>query len=161
LARKDGDDALPLLLNVNFRTYLSQDLLVKTDRASMGASLEARPPFLDHQLVQFAQRIPASLKLKRGVSKYILKKAARGLIPDSIIDRKKHGFGVPIGAWLRGDLASYARDALLGDRAARRGIFDLDAIRKMVETHQSGHADLGQSLWTLLTFELWMRRYFD
>jgi asparagine synthase (glutamine-hydrolysing) len=155
------EDVVARLLDVNLRTYLLDDLLVKADRASMAASLEARAPFLDHALAEFAATIPTSLKLKRDTSKYILKKAVRGLLPDSIIDRKKHGFGVPVGAWLRGYLADYGRSVLLGERATRRGIFNAEAVRQMVDEHTSGRSDLGQALWTLLTFELWMRRYFD
>jgi asparagine synthase (glutamine-hydrolysing) len=158
---RSGDDVVARLLDVNLRTYLPEDLLVKTDRASMAVALEARAPFLDHMLVQFAAGIPTSLKLKRGTSKHILKKALRGILPNSIIDRKKHGFGVPMGAWFRGDLASYAHQTLLGEKAMRRGIFSSDAVKQMLAAHTSGQADLGQSLWTLLTFELWMQRYFD
>lgn len=154
-------DTLACLLDLNLRTYLPEDLLVKADRMSMAASLEARSPFLDHHVVQFVSEIPLDYKLRLGSSKWILKKAMRGLLPDAIIDRKKHGFGVPVGAWFRGELADYARNVLLGERAARRGIFDLDAVRRMLDTHLSGRQDLGQALWTLLTFELWMQRYFD
>jgi asparagine synthase (glutamine-hydrolysing) len=131
------------------------------DRTSMAVSLEARAPFLDHVLLQFAARIPTSLKLKGSSSKYIFKQAMRGILPDEIIDRKKHGFGVPVGAWMRGGLAEFARATLSGPKAERRGIFDVGAVREMLATHGSGKADLGQALWTLLTFELWMQRYFD
>jgi len=157
------DDAhiIGQLLNINVRTYLPDDLLVKTDRSSMAASLEARSPFLDHQLVHFASAIPSSLKVKNGVSKYILKKALRGVLPDKIIDRKKHGFGVPVGAWFRGELSGYVDSVLLGEKAASRQVFEHSAVREMVAVHKSGQTDLGQALWTLLTFELWMQRYFD
>lgn len=159
---EDEEDAIiARLLDVNLRTYLPDDLLVKADRSSMAASLEARAPFLDHVLVQFAATIPSSLKLRRNTSKYILKKALRGVLPDVVIDRKKHGFGVPVGAWLRGQLAGYAQSVLLSEEASARGIFNMDAVRQMLEEHTSGHSDLGQALWTLLTFELWVRRYFD
>jgi asparagine synthase (glutamine-hydrolysing) len=127
----------------------------------MASSLEARSPFLDHQLVHFVADIPSSLKLKRGTSKYILKRALRGVLPDKIIDRKKHGFGVPIGAWFRGDLSGYMRSVLLNERSLKRGIWHEQALKEMIEVHMSGKADLGQALWTLLTFELWMQRYFD
>lgn len=156
-----GDAMLAQLLHVNLTTYLPEDLLVKADRCSMAASLELRPPFLDHVLVQFAAGIPPHLKLRHGTSKYILKKAMRGILPDSIIDRKKHGFGVPVGAWLRGDLKDYAHTILLDERTLQRGIFKEDAVQRMFHTHQSGKSDLGQALWALLTFELWMRRTFD
>jgi len=154
-------DLIARLLDVNMRTYLPDDLLVKVDRCSMAVSLEARSPFLDHHLVQFASQIPSNLKMKRSSSKYILKQALRGILPDSIIDRKKHGFGVPVGAWFRGELSDYIRDVLTGEKASRRGIFDVEAVYAMLDAHQNNKADLGQSLWTLLTFELWMQQYFD
>jgi asparagine synthase (glutamine-hydrolysing) len=162
-ASEDGHspDVVAQLLDVNLRTYLPNDLLVKVDRCSMAVSLEARSPFLDHHLVQFAAEIPVHLKLRRGISKYILKQALRGLLPNAVINRKKHGFGVPVGAWFRNELADYARSTLLDDRAKRRGIFDMGVVRQMLDTHTTGQRDLGHALWTLLTFELWMRRYFD
>jgi asparagine synthase (glutamine-hydrolysing) len=161
LAGGSDDQIVARLLDVNLRTYLPEDLLVKTDRSSMAVSLEARAPFLDHVLLQFAASIPTSLKIKRGTTKYILKKALRGLLPGAVIDRKKHGFGVPIGAWLRTDLADYAKSTLLSEKAAQRGIFDREAVRQMLDTHMRSQADLGQAIWSLLTFELWMQRYFD
>jgi asparagine synthase (glutamine-hydrolysing) len=159
----DGQNATPLahLLDVNLRTYLLDDLLVKVDRCSMAVALEARSPFLDHHLLEFANGVSCQLKLRQGKTKYVLKQALRGLLPDSIIDRPKHGFGVPVGAWFRGELAEYVRTVLLGERALGRGIFDRDGLEAMLEDHMSGGADLGQALWTLLTFELWMQRYFD
>ncbi|MEJ2148121.1 MAG: asparagine synthase (glutamine-hydrolyzing) [Chloroflexota bacterium] len=159
----DIQQAVPLahLLDVNLRTYLLDDLLVKVDRCSMAVSLEARSPFLDHHLLEFANGVSCQLKLHQGKTKYILKQAMRGLLPDSIIDRQKHGFGVPVGAWFRGELAGYVRAVLLGESALGRGIFDRSGLEAMLETHLSGEADLGHALWTLLTFELWMQRYFD
>jgi asparagine synthase (glutamine-hydrolysing) len=156
-----GTDIVAQLMQLNLITYLPEDLLVKVDRTSMAVSLEARAPFLDHVLLQFAARIPTSLKLKGSTSKYIFKKAMRGILPDEIIDRKKHGFGVPVGAWMRGDLAGFVEETLCGPRAKKRGIFDAEGVREMLTTHTRGKVDLGQGLWTLLTFELWMQRYFD
>ena len=152
---------VPRLLDVNLRTYLLDDLLVKVDRCSMAVSLEARSPFLDHHLLEFANGIPSQFKLRQGKTKYILKQAMRGLLPDSIIDRQKHGFGVPVGAWFRGDLAEYVRAVLLSERAMERGIFERAGLQAMLDSHQGGQTDLGHALWTLLTFELWMQRYFD
>ncbi len=152
---------LAQLLDVNMRTYLPDDLLVKVDRASMAVSLEARSPFLDHHLVQFAAAVPPDFKLRRGTTKYVLRKALHGLLPDGIINRKKHGFGVPVGAWFRGELAPYAQDVLLGKQATKRGLLDMGAVKAMLDEHLSGQSDQGHALWTLLTFELWVRRYFD
>lgn len=154
-------DVVAQLLDVNLRTYLPDDLLVKVDRCSMAVSLEARSPFLDHHLVQFASEIPLNLKLKWGTSKYILKRAMRGILPNKIIDRKKHGFGVPVGTWFRGELADYTHAMLLEGPAVRRDIFYQEAVREMLHLHTGGMRNLGNALWTLLTFELWMRRYFD
>ncbi len=158
---EDADAILARLLDVNLRTYLPDDLLVKADRCSMAASLEARAPFLDHVLVQFAAGIPTSLKMKSGKSKYILKRALSGILPKAIIERKKHGFGVPVGSWLRADLSEYARSILLDPKTLARGIFNSEAVQQMLTEHTSGRSDLGHALWTLLTFELWMQRYFD
>jgi asparagine synthase (glutamine-hydrolysing) len=128
---------------------------------SMAVSLEARSPFLDHRLVEFAAQIPTSLKLRGNVSKYILKRALRGVLPKSVLERKKHGFGVPVGRWFREEMAEFAQGILLGPRALNRQIFDTEAVRSIMQSHLSGQQDLGHSLWTLLTFELWMQRYFD
>lgn len=158
---KPDEEIIAQLLDVNIRTYLPDDLLVKVDRMSMAVSLEARSPFLDHRLVEFAAQIPSSLKLRRNVSKYILKRALRGLLPKSVLERKKHGFGVPVGRWFREEMAEFAQGILLGPRALSRQIFDVEAVRSIIQSHLSGQQDLGHSLWTLLTFELWMQRYFD
>ncbi len=157
----DGAKILPRLLDVNFRTYLPDDLLVKVDRCSMAVSLEARSPFLDYELVEFAARLPDTLKLRRGTQKYLLKQAMRGILPDAIIDRPKHGFGVPVGRWFRVEMASYLGNMLLSKRAQGRGILNPAAVKDMIDVHMAGRADLGNALWTLLTFELWLRRYFD
>jgi asparagine synthase (glutamine-hydrolysing) len=157
----DEGDITGQLLDINLRTYLPDDLLVKLDRCSMATSLETRSPFLDHRLLEFVAGIPSDLKLKGGTSKYILKRALRGVLPDKVIDRQKHGFGVPVGVWFRTDLAEYTQSILLGDRAHRRGYFDMDAVRGILTAHASGKVDLGYTIWMLLTFELWLRRFFD
>jgi asparagine synthase (glutamine-hydrolysing) len=154
-------DITARLLDVNLRTYLPDDLLVKADRMSMAVSLEARAPFLDHKLVEFTARLPSSLKLRGRVSKYILKRALRGMLPHHIIERPKHGFGVPIGRWFREGMADFVRDTLLSRRALERGYFAEEAVRGIIRAHLSGRRDLGHALWTLLTFELWQQSFFD
>jgi asparagine synthase (glutamine-hydrolysing) len=160
---EDVHESAPLdqLLAVHARTCLPGDLLVKTDRMTMANSLEARCPFLDQELVEFAAHLPISLKLRGLTSKYILKKALAGIIPQHIIRRKKHGFGVPVGRWFRTSLKDYVRDVLLSPAALRRGYFRHEAIRDLIEEHQRGHRDHGHRLWALLTFEVWHRIFID
>jgi asparagine synthase (glutamine-hydrolysing) len=127
----------------------------------MAASLEARAPFLDHRLVEFAARIPSNLKLNGSTTKHILKEAATGLLPDEIIHRPKHGFGVPVGRWFREDLREYARDVLLDPAAQGRGYFRESGLRTLLDEHASGSRNHGQRIWTLLTFEWWFRLFID
>ena len=156
----DGQVDTAALLDANLRTYLPDDLLIKADRCSMAVSLEARSPFLDHQLVELAAAIPANLKLKGRATKYILKEAARGLLPDAIIDRPKHGFGAPLGAWLRADIAP-VREVLLSREGRARGLLDMGAVARLIDEHASGRRDHGFRLWTLLTLEWWHRLFID
>ena len=155
-----SDDPVTGLLNANMRSYLPDDLLIKADRCSMAASLEARAPFLDHELVEQAAAIPFNLKLKGAHSKFILKEMARGILPDAIIDRKKHGFGIPLGAWLRRDMTP-ARDILLSRRARERGLWQPDVVERLINEHQSGKRDYNRQLWALLTLEEWHRQFID
>ncbi|MEO8396023.1 MAG: asparagine synthase (glutamine-hydrolyzing), partial [Chloroflexota bacterium] len=148
------------LLRVNMSTYLPDDLLIKTDRSSMAASLETRAPFLDHWLVEMAATIPLNLKINGSTTKYILKQIAGGLLPDDIIYRPKHGFGVPLGAWLRKDIAQ-VRETLLSPEAQGRGLFERAAVERLISDHTSGKRDHGQRLWSLLTLEWWHRLYID
>jgi asparagine synthase (glutamine-hydrolysing) len=158
--RRAGRGDLPGLMYANRVTYLPDDLLIKTDRSSMAVSLETRAPFLDHKLVELAGNIPDNLKLKGRTTKYILKQAARGLLPDSIIDRPKHGFGVPMGAWLRRDMR-IVRDTLLSHEARARGLLDMRAVESLIDEHVSGQRDHGGRLWALLTLEWWHRLFID
>jgi len=148
------------LLRVNMMTYLPDDLLIKTDRSSMAVSLETRAPFLDHWLVEMAATIPDNLKLKGSTTKYLLKKVASDLLPADIIHRQKHGFGVPLGAWLRKDIR-LVRDLLLDAHTRNRGLFDTAELTRMIEEHASGQRDHGARLWSLLTLEWWHRLYID
>jgi asparagine synthase (glutamine-hydrolysing) len=154
-------DQVAQLLAVHAKTCLPGDLLVKTDRMTMAHSLEARSPFLDQELVEFAARIPSAFKLKGLTTKYILKKALAGIIPEEIIHRKKHGFSVPVGHWFRTILKDYIRELLLSPRALRRGYFRQEGVQRLIEQHQSGKRDHGHRLWALLTFEMWHRAFID
>jgi asparagine synthase (glutamine-hydrolysing) len=156
-----GLEQLDQLLAVNAKTGLPGDLLVKTDRMTMAHSLEARCPFLDQELFDFAAHLPGAFKLRGLTSKYILKKMLAGILPPEIIYRKKHGFGVPVGHWFRNSLKDYVRDLLLCPRALARGYFREESVRRLVEEHQSGKRDHGHRLWALLTFEIWHRVFID
>ena len=157
-ARRRGDAVIELV-EANMRSYLPDDLLIKADRCSMQASLEARAPFLDHKLVEYAATIPFNLKLAGGRGKAILKEAAGGFLPDDIINRKKHGFGVPLGAWLRQDIAP-VRDILLSRSARERGLFNMTVVEGLINEHAGGKRDYSRQLWALLTLEEWHRQWF-
>jgi asparagine synthase (glutamine-hydrolysing) len=127
---------------------------------TMAHSIEARPPLLDHRVVEFAATVPARYRLHDGTTKYLLKRAMRGILPDRIIDRPKKGFAVPLARWFRGELAGFARDVLLSSACRERGLFDTKHVERLIALHQSGR-DLDLQLWTLLSFELWCRRVLD
>jgi asparagine synthase (glutamine-hydrolysing) len=156
-----GGDLIAQLLAVNMTTYLPGDLLVKTDRMTMANSLEARCPFLDQEFLEFSCAIPTKLKLKGMTTKYILKRALQGIVPQQIIDRKKHGFGVPVGRWFRTSLNGYLHETLLSDVALARGYFDETILRRLIAEHESGKRDHGHKLWALLTFEIWHRIFIE
>ncbi|MGD0132902.1 MAG: asparagine synthase (glutamine-hydrolyzing) [Bryobacteraceae bacterium] len=148
------------LQGLDIKTYLPLDILTKVDRMSMAHSIETRVPLLDHKLVEFAATIPGEMNLSGGTPKYVFKRAMRGILPDSIIDRPKRGFAIPLGYWFRGKLGSYVRELLLGDQARRRGFFNTRYIERLVERHQRGR-NLELQLWTLISFELWARTFLD
>ena len=127
---------------------------------SMAHSLEARVPLLDHKLVEFAARIPPDLRLRNGTTKYLFKRAMRGILPDAIIDRPKHGFAVPLGCWFRGQLGDFLRELLLSETSRRRGILNTAYVEQLVQRHENGRP-LDLHLWTLISFELWCRTFLD
>jgi asparagine synthase (glutamine-hydrolysing) len=157
---KKGTHWLSTLQYLDIHNYLPQDILTKVDRMSMAHSLEAREPLLDHKLVEYAATIPPEFKLRNGSTKYILKKAMRGILPDALIDRRKQGFAVPLGSWFRGDLTSFVHDLLLSDSSRARRIFNTDYIQKLLSMHQLGR-NMDLQLWTLVSFELWCRKFLD
>ncbi len=142
-------------------TYLPNDLLVKMDIASMTVSLEARSPFLDHRLMEFAASLPENLKLRRLKTKYLLKRVLKQLVPEENLSRRKMGFGVPIGHWFRGSLKSFLRETLLSDTASNRGLFKPEAVRNLIDQHLTHKADHSHRLWSLLMLELWFQRFID
>jgi len=152
-------DPLDALSYQYARLYLTGCVLVKVDRASMAQSLEVRAPLLDTKVVELACALPSRVKMSGMTTKYILKKAVRPWLPNEIIDRPKKGFGIPVGAWLRGPLRNMAYDLLTSSRVRADGIFDIGAIQQRLDEHDQGVADHRKALWTLLSFALWNERY--
>jgi asparagine synthase (glutamine-hydrolysing) len=126
----------------------------------MAHSIETRVPLLDHVFVETAAKIPSSMKLRDGRRKHVFKEAMKGILPDAILDRRKQGFGVPLDRWFRGRLESYVRDLLLSPRALQRGIFAPEFVRTLLARNNRGRP-LGSQLWTLISFELWCRKFLD
>lgn len=160
-ARANGSGVLDAAMLTDQMTYLPNDLLVKVDIASMANSLEARSPFLDHHVIEFAATLPENLKMQRFETKSLLKKVAARLVPREVVYRRKMGFGVPVGKWFRGEMKDFVRDSLLSDAALKRGIVKPEMIRKYVEEHVAGSRDHAFQLWTLLMLELWFQRFID
>ncbi len=125
----------------------------------MAASLEVRAPFLDPELIDFLTTVPTALKLRGWQRKHLLREVMRGRLPNSIIDRPKRGFGVPLNDWLRASLAQLVRAHLGPDQIAEGGYFDVAAVSALVDAHLSGRQDEGQRVWLLLQFELWRDRW--
>ncbi len=155
--QKNKRPLLDRLLDFNFHTYLPYDLNAKMDRMSMAASLETRSPFLDTALIEYAASLPPGFKIRGRVTKYILKKAFKEQIPNEILKRPKHGFGMPLGLWFKGNLGSMFRDLVLSGRAESGVYLNLDFLKKLFHEHQSGVDDHGYRLWTVLQLEMWLR----
>ena len=160
-ARAGTDDPLGLIQYIDLHTYLVGDINTKVDRASMAHSLEVREPLMDHPLVEWLATLPSTLKLKRGEGKYLLKKAMEPYLPRDIMYRPKMGFAVPLARWFRGPLRQRVRDSLLDGRIAESGLFNPQAIRQMVEQHESGRRDHSTPLWTLLMYDAFLRNVMD
>jgi asparagine synthase (glutamine-hydrolysing) len=156
----ETEDALQRILDLDFSTYMPGSVLTKVDRASMAHGLEVRPPLLDDALMERAFALPSSYKVRRGVGKYLLKLAARGKIPDEIIDRPKKGFGIPLAAWLRGPLRERIEEVVARSPAFDNGILDGDVFRAWNRDHQEKRADQSKPLWALLVLDHWARRNF-
>lgn len=154
----DARDPLGRALYVDFKTSLADGILVKVDRTSMAHGLEVRSPLLDHDLVEFAARVPSSLKLRRNRGKYLLSQVAANRLPRSVLNRPKHGLTVPVARWLREDWRDLAEDCLRGPTATARGFFESRFIESVWTRHLSGRNLYTQHLWTLVMLELWCRK---
>jgi asparagine synthase (glutamine-hydrolysing) len=156
--RPRTDDPIARAQYVDIKTYLTDDILTKVDRASMAVSLEVRCPLLDHRLMSLAARIPSPLKLHGREGKHIFKQAVASLLPPSILNRRKQGFVVPLAEWLRGELRDFATDILFSS-AAKDGLLEARFVSSLWDRHQSGLHDFSRPLWAILMFRMWQRNF--
>ena len=156
-----GADALNRMLTVDAETQLPDDLLMLTDKMSMATSLECRVPLLDHELVELAASIPEEVKIRGGRLKHVLKDAVSGLLPRDILERKKRGFGTPMGAWLKQDLAPLVRGLLSESVVKSRDLFHFPAVQELIGLHEANRVDGTDRLLALLNLEIWSRLYLD
>ncbi|HEV2901918.1 MAG TPA: asparagine synthase (glutamine-hydrolyzing) [Gaiellaceae bacterium] len=160
-AETEGAELLTRLQDVDLGTYLVDDLLVKTDRASMAHSLEARVPYLDPVVAGLALALPTRLKVRGLGKKVLLRKAASPLLPRRIVYGRKRGFSIPAAAWLRGELEPFARDVLAPDTLRRQGFFRPEPVTRLIDSHVAGEEDLSRQLWGLLAFTLWHEHHVE
>jgi asparagine synthase (glutamine-hydrolysing) len=156
-----GIDDLNRMFAVDAATQLPDDLLLLTDKMSMAVSLECRVPLLDHELVELAVRMPEDIKIRGGRLKYAMKAALEELLPRDILERKKRGFGTPMGAWLKGELAPLLRDVLSETSIEARGLFRYPEIARLITAHEGNRIDGTDRLLALMNFEIWARIYLD
>ena len=154
IARGEGDPVRRMLF-ADCHAWLADNLLERGDRMSMAASLELRPPFLDHHLVELAFSLPSNVKLRHGVTKWVVKEVARTLLPTEIVDRPKAGFRVPIARWLRGSMRDMANDRLLSSDSFVADMFDRTVIQDLLTAHESGARNEDIRIWSLLCLEVW------
>jgi len=140
-------------------SYLPDDILAKVDRAAMAVSLETRAPFLDHRVAQVAWRLPMSMKIRGGTSKWALRQILYKYVPRELIERPKAGFAMPIGQWLRGPLRAWAEELLHPDRLGREGYLRPEPINRLWQQHLSGRYDHTTKLWTVLMWQAWLEQW--
>ena len=160
-AASGAEHPLNRILYQDFKLYLEGDVLTKTDRASMANSLETRVPFLNLDVLSHLERVPVSLKLRGLTRKYLLRKAMKGLLPDSIINRRKRGFGIPVAAWLNEDIRGLANEYLNEARLRREGVFDPSEVTTLLDQHARRARNNAKSIWTILMFQMWRERWLD
>src|SRR5437763_12557558 len=160
-AETAGAPQLARLQDVDFGVYLVDDLLVKTDRASMAHSLEARVPFLDPLVTTLAFALPTRLKVRGLAKKVLLRKAVEPLLPAEIVHGRKRGFSIPAAAWLRGELEPFARETLSTGNLRRQGFFQPEPVKRLIDEHVAGREDWSRQLWGLLAFTLWYERHVE
>ena len=159
LENTDAKEILDKLLYVDSKTYL-HELLMKQDQMSMAASIESRVPFLDHKLVEFTAQMPVNMKLRGNTTKFLLKEAMKGILPDEILYRAKMGFPVPVGLWFRNEFKHIVDEYVLSERSLSRGIFEPNFVREIVAKHNAGEKH-DERIWHLVNFEIWQRQFID
>jgi asparagine synthase (glutamine-hydrolysing) len=161
LAQTDATDPLSRMLYLDTTLWLPDDLLARGDKTSMAASLEARVPLLDHELVEFAATLPPQLKVRRLARKYLLKQVSRAWLPPQIIRRSKKGFPIPLSVWFRHEARPFVRDILSPSAVRRRGLFNPPYVQALIDRNERGEAECGFWLWALVNVELWYRQFID
>ncbi|MCG8529221.1 MAG: asparagine synthase C-terminal domain-containing protein, partial [Desulfovibrionales bacterium] len=147
------------MMALDAQTYLPDDILVKVDRAAMANGLETRVPFLDHRVCEFAWKLPMSMKVRDGKSKWLLRQLLYKYVPQKLIERPKMGFGVPIDSWLRGPLKEWGECLLDRNRLEKDGFFNSKLVRQKWNEHQSGRRNWQYPLWNILVFQMWKERW--
>jgi asparagine synthase (glutamine-hydrolysing) len=157
-----ANDQLSRLMYLDTKTYLTADILTKVDRMSMATSLEMRCPILDHEFVEWVASLPLKYKFRDGTRKFIFRKLAERLgIPSDLLNRRKHGFSLPLIHWMRHELKDQLMGILLEPRTLQRGYFQADSIRVVLDDHFRRRRDHAGVLWMLLVFELWHRNFLE
>lgn len=159
IVRPGEEPPLEAYQMLDFELFLPGALLTKVDRAAMAHGVESRAPFLEESLIRFALTLPAEAKLRGGTTKWALKQAAHGLLPDAVRERRKQGFSPPFSAWARGPLRAEISERLSSERLARAGVLDPAATRALFERHAAGQVERGRTLWALLSLQMWAERF--
>jgi asparagine synthase (glutamine-hydrolysing) len=160
VSTKRHGDVIRQMLLADLESWLPDNLLERGDRMSMAASLELRPPLLDHRLVELAFRLPSNVKVRGGTTKWVLKEVARRYIPAEVVDRRKVGFRVPLESWFRSDLRDSMWDRLTGADSFVAQNFDRNAVRELLTRHESGQFNEESRIWTLMSLEIWHETFF-
>jgi asparagine synthase (glutamine-hydrolysing) len=158
--KPDADQLLQMIYQ-ELKLRLPELLLMRVDKMTMAASVEARVPYLDHKLVEFAMSIPSHLKYRDGQTKYILKRALEGVIPDAVLNREKKGFGVPIDEWMRGPFGVFVEETVFASKLRSRRLFDYGFVKRLLTEHREGRENYSFFLWCLLNLSLWYDRWIE